>query len=497
MSAAAAPVRVLLEMRTALEGHSGLGAVTRLLFRSLSSLDGVSVEGLLQSVDQYLAGGLPPGRNALRLDGAEIVNRLGQVVITLEEESSASWTTTRHTIAMALGRLLGGSQKLGRFEARYFRDYVWRRLFARTLPPTDFDAVTGASFRVARIPWNALHICAYVTGRFGLPLFARLDTAGFDLMICETPYPGIISRGTQLVIHYHDAIPILMPHTITKQQYHQAFHYQALRRNVASGAWFVCVSEAVRQELLVIFPQVESRSVTIHNMVSPLYLDEPPVPERVPQIIAARLNTQVDPPLDAVFRRELFADRAPSEPFEYLLMVSKIEPRKNHLTLLSAWEKLRSAAYPGLKLAIVGPLGSRQDGILRRFRPWLESGDVFLLRDLGAAEIRVLYKHARATICPSYSEGFDLSGVEAMKSGGVVIASDIPTHREIFADAAEYFNPYLVPDLCRAAVAVIDPTHAARREDLIHKGAAVCRRYDEDVIMPQWAAFLRARSVTP
>ncbi|MFI4890475.1 MAG: glycosyltransferase family 4 protein [Steroidobacterales bacterium] len=495
MSAVAPPLKVLLEMRTALEADSGLGTVSRLLFRSLSSLDGVHVEGLLQSVDRHLAEGLPAGGRASRLDAADIIYRLGQVVITLEDEASATWPAGLRTVRMALGRLLGASHELTRFEARFFQDYVWRRLFARTLPPTDFDVVTRASYRVMRIPWNALHICAYVTGRMGLPVFARLDTADFDLMICETPYPGTVSRGTQLVIHYHDAIPVLMPHTISKQQYHQAFHYQALRRNVTSGAWFVCVSEAVRQDLLAIFPQVDARSVTIHNMVSPLYFDEPSEPARVPQIIAARLNTQVDPPLDAGFTRGLFSGHALSGPIDYLLMVSKIEPRKNHLTLLSAWERLRSERYPGLKLLVVGPVGLRQEAILRRFRPWLDRGEVFLLRDLSAAEIRVLYKHARATLCPSFSEGFDLSGVEAMKSGGAVIASDIPTHREIFADAAEFFNPYRVSDLCRAVGDVIDPAHAARREELVRNGAAVCKRYDEDVILPRWEAFLRARAV--
>ncbi len=497
MNTDASPVKVLLEMRTALEHHSGLASVTRLLFRSLSSLDGVHVEGLLQTADRYLAAGLPPGDQPLRMRPEDIINRLGQVVITLEEEPGASWAAGLPIVRMAIGRLLGMRQKLTRFDARYFPDYVWRRLFAKTLPAADFDALTHAAFRVERIPWNALHVCAYVTGRLGWPLFARLDTTGFDMMICETPYPGTVSGGTQLVIHYHDAIPILMPHAISRQQYHQAFHLQALRRNVASGAWFVCVSEAVRRDLLEFFPQLEARSVTIHNMVSPLYLDEPSMPERVPQIIAARLNTRLDPPLDPVFTREVFSAQAPSGPIQYLLMVAKIEPRKNHLALLLAWERLRAELYPALKLVMAGPVGLRQEGILRRLRPWLDRGELFLLRDLGAAEIRVLYKHARATVCPSLSEGFDLPGIEAMKSGGAVIASDIPTHREIFADAAEYFNPYSVPDLCRAIVAVIDPANAVRRDGLLCRGAAVCRRYDEALIRPQWDAFIRAHSVSP
>jgi hypothetical protein len=60
MTTTEAPLKILLEMRPALEGHSGIPQETRLLFRGLSLLENVQVEGLLQSGDQMLARGLPP-----------------------------------------------------------------------------------------------------------------------------------------------------------------------------------------------------------------------------------------------------------------------------------------------------------------------------------------------------------------------------------------------------------------------------------------------------
>src|SRR5260370_35309541 len=105
----------------------------------------------------------------------------------------------------------------------------------------------------------------------------------------------------------------------------------------------------------------------------------------------------------------------------------------------------------------------------------MERGDVFLLEDVPAADLRLLYKHARATICPSFGEGFDFSGVEAMKSGGVVAASDIPVHREIYDDAVEYFNPYSTPDLARAIAELIGASQDVRRTDLVAKGSGGAR----------------------
>jgi glycosyltransferase involved in cell wall biosynthesis len=472
-------------------------------------LDNVRVEGLLQSGDQLLARGLPANGKGWwgPLSKDRQLNRLGRVVISLEERTRVRKgngqkqrnglsvaRTTAHTVAMAVWRAAGGSLTLRRFDANNFRDYIWRRFFARTLPAADFDLVTRASFRIARIPWGAMHVCGLFTRRFGRPIYPRLDTADFDLMIAETPYPATVSGKTKMVVRYHDAIPVLMPHTISDRGHHQATHYRALRNTVNSGAWFVCVSDATRNDLLSIFPQAAPRALTIHNMVSHDYFDEDSSADRVPEIIKTRLNSRIKPPLDPSFTRRLFEEGSGSEPIQYLLIVSTIEPRKNHLTLLSAWEELRVEIFPKLKLIVVGETGWRQKSIVGKFRPWMERGDAFLVENVPSPDLRLLYKHARATICPSFGEGFDFSGVEAMKSGGAVIASDIAVHREIYADAAEYFNPYSVGDAARAIQNVIDSANTARREELIAKGAIVSRRYDYEVILPQWESFLKSVS---
>jgi glycosyltransferase involved in cell wall biosynthesis len=487
---------VLLEMRPALEGHAGIPQETRLLFRGLSLLRGIEVEGLMQSSERVLAKGLnvskPGWFEGLSRD--KQLGRLGQVVISLEQGYWDSLPRAYlYTFGMALRHLLGGRQTLWGFETPHFRDFIWRRYFSATLPASDYEVVTAAKYRIARVPWKGMHICATVTRKMGGPsLFPRLDTSDFDIFITETPYPATVSKRTRLVVRYHDAIPLLMPHTISDKRWHHAFHYYALRNNVMSGAWFVCVSEATRKDLISVFPQAESRSVTIHNMVSHNYFDEESKPERILEIVKTRMNVKVKPPLDPSFMRRLFEDQVLPKPLDYLLIVSTIEPRKNHLALLSAWEKLRAERFPKLKILVVGRLGWHQKAIIRKFRPWMERGDVFLLEDVPAADLRLLYKHARATVCPSFGEGFDFSGVEAMRSGGAVVASDIPVHREVYDHAAEYCNPYSSDDIARAIAAVIDPENAPRRSDLVAKGAVVSQRYLYENILPKWGAFLRS-----
>jgi glycosyltransferase involved in cell wall biosynthesis len=487
------PLRVLLELRPALGGHAGIPQATRLLFRSLASLENFHLAGLLQSGENLLSRGLPPS-NAGWLRGLSTdrqLNQLGRVVIAIEQDIW-DWHVhaTLQTVVMAVKHLLGGSQRLWRFEAQHFQDFLWRRFFERTLPPEDFELVTRAAFRVARIPWLAMHICALVTRKMGYAIYPRLDTSDFDVMIAETPYPATVSKNTRLVVRYHDAIPMLMPHTISDRSFHQAFHYRALHNNVQNGAWFACVSDATRKDLLSIFPKAEQRCVTIHNVVSHHYFTEESAAHRIPEIVKTRLNIHIKPRLASALSRNLFGGNGLADPIKYLLIVSTIEPRKNHLNLLTAWERLRLGHFPNLKLVVVGTLGWHHRRIVRQFRPWMERAEMFLLEDVLAAELRVLYRNAEATVCPSFGEGFDFSGVEAMTSGGAVVASDIAVHREVYADACEYCNPYSTDSLANAIQNVIAPAQSNRRDELISKGALIAERYSSQSILPKWQAFL-------
>jgi glycosyltransferase involved in cell wall biosynthesis len=356
-------------------------------------------------------------------------------------------------------------------------------MFAKSLPISDFEAVTSAGFRVARVPWSAMHAAALMTRRAGMAVYPRLATQGFDVMIAETPYPGRVSAPTRLVIRYHDAIPVLMPHTISDKSYHQAAHFNALRRNVADGAWFACVSEATRRDLLSIYPQVEGRAITIHNSVSHHYFDEASSPTRVPEIINMRRSMGVK----GGGGRSV-PTHEPMPP--YLLMVSTIEPRKNHLTLLAAWEQLRTEMQPDLQLVLVGALGWDHKAIVRKLWPWFERGGLHLLEDVPAPELRLLYRHAGVTVCPSFGEGFDYSGVEAMRCSGIVAASDIAVHREIFDDAADYFTPYSSAQLAESLKGLLAKDAADRRHALLRRGASVSSRYLPERILPQWEKFL-------
>ena len=489
------PLSLLMELRPALSGHAGIPQETRLLFAALSGLPDAEATGLIQSSSRVLLPRLPRDPAALAaLPPDQAVNLLSRVIVSAADESPSriervlsAWRVFVHPLRMLLSSLAGRRMGLGVFDPGPFRDFVWRSMFARTLPVADFEPVTRLPYRVAHVPWGAMHMAALATRVLGA-VYPRLDTRGFDVMLGETPYPGRVAPGTSLVIRYHDAIPLFMPHTISDKVYHQAAHYHALRRNVRDGAWFACVSDATRQDLLRLFPEAEPRAVTIHNMLSPHYFREESDPARVTEIVRLRRTRRLKAGGGGVSLR--LAPGSPPRP-NYLLMVSTIEPRKNHLALIDAWERLRATTLPDLDLVLVGSLGWGHASITRRLLPALEAGGLHVLEEVPPAELRVLYGHARATVCPSLSEGFDYSGVEAMRCGNVVLASDIPVHREVFGGAARYFHPYDSEDQAAAINALLAEGAGPERDRLREEGARIAERYSEAALLPQWESLLR------
>lgn len=463
---------------------------------------------MLQTSHRFLSGGVTPQmlKNA---HGPQLLNRYSKVIVSMAETpfgsvfDKATLFFKRRMSAFLLTIFVSmgfGRIRLGLFQSSLFRDFTWRTLFDKSLPASDYDTVADADYRVCSVPWHTLHLAGLSTlGWRKTALYPKLRTEGIDIFIGQTPYPGRLAKGTRMVIRYHDAIPVLMPHTIPDKSIHQATHFHALQANVKAGAWFACVSEATRQDLLTLFPQAAERSVTIHNMVSHSYFLEEAAPHKVAGIIRARLHegdkskgVDVNPEFLTNTERESFYRRhLDAEGVRYLLIVSTVEPRKNHNRLLAAWEQIRQKHDPRLKLVVVGGLGWDYTQTIRRFSSWIERGELFMLSAVPSPDLRILYRNAQATVCPSYGEGFDFSGVESMRSGGLTIASDIPVHREVYDDAATFFSPYSTGSL----VEVLENTLYAPGSDIVRaklrdRGQSVSSRYLPEQILPQWERFL-------
>ena len=502
-------IKVLLEMRPAFEGFAGIPQEVRLLFKGLCTLPQIKVQGLLQTSSKVLKNGYKNNFFDKNITKTKLINKFSRVVISSTDnpdknifiENTISYFEKKSISWILFFNLVWNAKiRLTMFDTKSFEDFIWRTLFSKTLPASDFDLITKVDYQICAIPWNTLHaVGARTLNLLNFAVYPIINTKNINIFIGQTPYPGRVLKSTIMVIRYHDALPIFMPHTISNKVQHQSHHFQALISNFKNGAYFACVSNSTRNDLLKIIPEAEKQSITIYNMVSESYFIEDNNLMRAAQVIRSRLyegdadnNIKLVPEFFSNREKDNFyIKKINSKNLKYILMVSTIEPRKNHSRLLAAWEVIKSEIDEDLKLVIVGTLGWDFLPFIRSIKSWIDRGDVFMLNAVPSPDLRCLYRNALVTVCPSLGEGFDFSGVEAMRSGGITVASDIPVHREIYRDAAEYFNPYSTKSLVEILKKVLyNKDSVFVRQKLVAQGEIVSVQYLPEWILPQWDAFL-------
>lgn len=103
-------------------------------------------------------------------------------------------------------------------------------------------------------------------------------------------------------------------------------------------------------------------------------------------------------------------------------------------------------------------------------------------------ELAAIYQSAGCFIFPSLAEGFGLPGLEAMSLGLPVVASDIPVFKEVYGDAAVYFDPKDATDLAGRVNLVLSEKKI--QEKYIDLGFKQVRKYSwEKFGQKTWSVF--------
>jgi glycosyltransferase involved in cell wall biosynthesis len=278
------------------------------------------------------------------------------------------------------------------------------------------------------------------------PVLCLLD--GNDVIFAPNFMPPRRQRffGRRLVVTVHDLAFAVMPETVAPETLaHLRLRFPPTLRRAER---VIAVSEATAGDLVEHFEIPRSRVHTIHEGLDPHFA-------------AAAGESEPDASL----------------PEDYLLFVSTIEPRKNVVGVLRAFELLAQWGYPG-RLVIVGGWGWRTENIRNELENSPVRDRIVHLDYVERERMAAVYRQARALLFPSWLEGFGLPVLESMACGTPVVTSGRSAMPEVAGPAGVYVDPESAHGIATGASSLLEDADHCER--LTRLGRDRARRFSWD-----------------
>ena len=227
----------------------------------------------------------------------------------------------------------------------------------------------------------------------------------------KSTYPDQLQRlGVKPVFLVHDLIPITHPEYC---RYGELNKHQKRMNNVLGFASGVIANSQATLDQLENYAQINGY-------------------EMPPAVVALLASPGFPSPA---------LNRLIHEP--YFVVLSTIEPRKNHWLLLQLWRRLvETMGAEAPKLVVIGQRGWECENVVDLLERCEHlRGVVIELNVCSDADLATYLHHAQALLFPSFTEGYGMPLVEALSANIPVIASDLPAFREIAGDVPEYLDP--------------------------------------------------------
>lgn len=263
-----------------------------------------------------------------------------------------------------------------------------------------------------------------------------------EMFVGTRHYLPPFNRKITYVAIVHDVIPLYMPELFTKEHKSRFRFFTELCRMQADA--IVAVSEATKKDVRKYMKFPEDKIRVIYEGANPAF------------------NTERDEALIAQTMKKFNIDS------DYILCLSTVEPRKNMLRTIQAYEQCVLEKQLPYKLVIVGGSGWKNGAIYDYVQGHNLSEYVIFTGYVSNEEVKHIYSNATLFIYASLCEGFGIPILEAMQSGIPVITSNVSSMPEVAGDACKLINPYEIEEIKEAIVEVLSSKE--KREEMRVKG---------------------------
>ena len=296
------------------------------------------------------------------------------------------------------------------------------------------------NFHIRHLPVNDIWL-ARIWQRIRLPVPVEFITGAVDIYHSPDFTLPPTLQGVPTLLTVHDLSFLRDPESASPGL--RGYLEIAVKRSVRLATHVLADSQSTKDDLIELYSTPENKITVLYPGVSS---DFRPI---------------IDP---AKLRQVRKRYKLGTEPF--VLSVGTLQPRKNHLTLIKAFEiALGDSEY---NLVLAGGKGWSYEEVYDLVESRGLQNRVLFPGFVAEDDLSALYSSAHIMTFPSLYEGFGLPVLEAMACGLPVIASSVSSLPEVTGNAALLVDPSNVEDMADAMLKLVE--NVDLRKSLSNKG---------------------------
>jgi len=318
-----------------------------------------------------------------------------------------------------------------------------------------FSEYSNVSIKKLRLPNKLLNFLFWY---FSWPKIDRI-VGSADVVFMPNIIFGSVSRKTRLVVTIHD---------LSFERYGKFFsgkrrwwHMFVNPKKICRRAEkIISVSDSTNRDIVSVYGIDPGKIFTVHSSVSDDFK------------VLSRNDARL---IEVKEKYDL--------PFKFILYLGTVEPRKNIVGIIRAYDELQRKAIEAgeteiqkYSLVLAGEKGWLSSEIFEEIEKSSFRDKIMLPGFIDDADKAYIYNLASLFVYPSFFEGFGFPPLEAMKCGVPVITSNNSSIPEICGDAAILIDPDKPEEISRAIAETLSDKELYRH--FAHKGIERAGEFD-------------------
>lgn len=271
---------------------------------------------------------------------------------------------------------------------------------------------------------------------------------------------------------FHSIEPLLPPvgnkkkiitvHDLAFKKFPQFFESNVLSwekyivKNILLADAIIVQSQQTKSDLIEIYKANEEKIHIIHLPINSIFLEKK------------------EKNLESLIRNTYNLNKP------FILFVGTVEPRKNIIKLIKAFEYINESQNLDVDLVIVGKKGWKCKEIFRTINDSSEAHKIRYLNYVPEEHLAEIYRLALMFVYPSIYEGYGVPVLEAMASGTPVITSNTSSLKEIAAGVSILVDPNNVKELAEAIFKLYENKNL--RDEFSTKGLRRVKQFDDRTV---------------